>query len=69
MEELAAVGITSFGGPEDNGKVASFSSEVQQDTSVGAVVCGVDPGLSYYKVRARCEGPNVGVLSLIHMAL
>jgi hypothetical protein len=53
MDELAAVGIKSFGGPEDNGKVASFTTEVQQDTSVGAVVCGVDPGLSYYKVWAR----------------
>lgn len=50
MDELAAAGIMSCGGPDDNGKAASFSLEMQQDTSVGAVVCGVDPGLSYYKV-------------------
>lgn len=52
MDELSSVGITSFGGPDDNGKVASFDQETQQDPTVGAVVCGVDPGLSYYKVRA-----------------
>jgi ribonucleotide monophosphatase NagD (HAD superfamily) len=52
MDELSSVGITSFGGPDDNGKVASFDRETQQDPTVGAVVCGVDPGLSYYKVCA-----------------
>jgi hypothetical protein len=56
MDELSAVGITSFGGPDDNGKVASFTHEMQQDTAVGAVVCGVDPGLSYYKVSMWVEG-------------
>jgi len=50
MDELAAVGITSFGGPDDNGKAANFSQEMQHDAAVGAVVCGVDPGLTYYKV-------------------
>jgi hypothetical protein len=53
MDELAAVGITSFGGPDHNDKVASFTQEVHQDPAVGAVVCGVDPGLNYYKVGAR----------------
>jgi ribonucleotide monophosphatase NagD (HAD superfamily) len=51
MDELAAVGITSFGGPDDNGKTVSFSQEMQQDPAVAAVVCGVDPGLSYFKER------------------
>lgn len=50
MDELSEVGITSFGGPDDNGKVASFAQDLQHDPAVGAVVCGVDPGLSYYKV-------------------
>jgi hypothetical protein len=35
MEELAAVGINSFGGPDDNDKRATFSSEMQHDTTVG----------------------------------
>jgi hypothetical protein len=35
MEELAAVGIASCGGPDDNDKRASFSSEMQHDTQVG----------------------------------
>lgn len=51
MDELAAAGISSFGGPDDNGKTVSFAAEMARDSSVGAVVCGVDPGLSYYKVR------------------
>lgn len=51
MDELAAAGISSFGGPGDNGKTVSFAAEMARDSSVGAVVCGVDPGLSYYKVR------------------
>lgn len=50
MEELASVGISSSGGPDDNGKAASFCHEMQHDPAVGAVVCGVDPGLTYYKV-------------------
>eukprot|EP00879_Flechtneria_rotunda_P030523 GHRR01033163.1.p1 GENE.GHRR01033163.1~~GHRR01033163.1.p1 ORF type:complete len:206 (+),score=65.48 GHRR01033163.1:710-1327(+) len=31
MDELAAVGISSFGGPDDNDKRCSFSQEIQQD--------------------------------------
>lgn len=64
MDELAAVGITSFGGPDDNGKAANFSQEMQHDAAVGAVVCGVDPGLTYYKVQyaSLCLLNNPGCL-------
>uniref|UniRef100_A0A383VYD3 Phosphoglycolate phosphatase n=2 Tax=Tetradesmus obliquus TaxID=3088 RepID=A0A383VYD3_TETOB len=64
MQELAAVGIESFGGPDDNEKRASFSSEMLHDTQVGAVVCGVDPNLSYYKVQyaSMCLLLNPGCL-------
>eukprot|EP00879_Flechtneria_rotunda_P030178 GHRR01032777.1.p1 GENE.GHRR01032777.1~~GHRR01032777.1.p1 ORF type:complete len:159 (+),score=46.12 GHRR01032777.1:305-781(+) len=34
MDELAAVGISSFGGPDDNDKRCSFSQEIQQDPQV-----------------------------------
>lgn len=63
MDELAAAGISSFGGPEDSTKVASFTEEIQQATDVGAVVCGVDPGLNYYKVRRSSAGFRVRRLS------
>lgn len=36
MDELAAVGISSFGGPDDNDKRASFSCDMQHDTQVEA---------------------------------
>lgn len=44
MQELAAVGIESFGGPDDNEKRASFSSEMLHDTQVrlGGVVQSCD---------------------------
>eukprot|EP00775_Hariotina_reticulata_P013377 gene13377-13504_t len=56
MDELAAVGIKSFGGPSDNDKRCSFKQEMEHDHQVGAVVCGVDPGLSYYKIQGGTEG-------------
>ncbi|KAF6254539.1 phosphoglycolate phosphatase [Scenedesmus sp. NREL 46B-D3] len=64
MQELAAVGIESLGGPDDNDKRATFSDEMQHDTQVGAVVCGVDPNLSYYKVQyaSMCLLLNPGCL-------
>jgi ribonucleotide monophosphatase NagD (HAD superfamily) len=34
MQELAAVGIESIGGPDDNDKRASFTTEMQHDTQV-----------------------------------
>jgi ribonucleotide monophosphatase NagD (HAD superfamily) len=34
MQELAAVGIESFGGPDDNDKRASFTTEMQHDAQV-----------------------------------
>lgn len=52
LEELEAAGIPAFGGPDDDGKTLSIASgeAIPIDRDVGAVVCGVDPGLSYYKV-------------------
>jgi hypothetical protein len=34
MDELAAVGIMSFGGPHDNGKQCSFKHEMEHDPQV-----------------------------------
>lgn len=64
MDELAAAGISSFGGPDDNGKTVSFAQEMAHDSSVGAVVCGVDPGLCYYKIQyaSLCLLNNPGCL-------
>eukprot|EP00878_Enallax_costatus_P003473 GHUV01003686.1.p1 GENE.GHUV01003686.1~~GHUV01003686.1.p1 ORF type:complete len:326 (+),score=73.40 GHUV01003686.1:386-1363(+) len=62
IDELAAVGIAAFGGPHDNDKRCSFSQEMIHDPQVGAVVCGVDPGLSYYKIQyaSMCLLQNPG---------
>ncbi|KAF8065853.1 PGLP2 [Scenedesmus sp. PABB004] len=64
MDELAAVGIDCFGGPDDNERRVSFAAEMAHDPQVGAVVCGVDPGLNYYKVQyaSLCILNNPGCL-------
>ena len=49
MDELALAGIEALGGPDDNGKQLN-GKPVDVDPEIGAVVCGVDPGLSYYKI-------------------
>lgn len=64
MDELEAAGFTALGGPDDNDKRANFTTELQQDPSVGAVVCGVDPGLSYYKVGAAGRQACAGAMAL-----
>ncbi|KAG0054541.1 hypothetical protein BGZ83_011041 [Gryganskiella cystojenkinii] len=52
VDELKAVGIESTGASEDNGKIithADFGS-IQQDPTIGAVVCGFDININYCKL-------------------
>ncbi|KAI8472644.1 MAG: HAD-like domain-containing protein [Monoraphidium minutum] len=62
-EELAAAGIPSLGGPDHNGRRVDWTP-IDVDPEIGAVVCGVDPGLSYYKVAyaSLCLQNNPGCL-------
>lgn len=64
MDELRLQGIDCCGGPEDNGKVCDFTRDLQWDREVGAVVCGVDHSLSYFKVHyaSLCLMNNPGCL-------
>ncbi|GBF99032.1 phosphoglycolate phosphatase [Raphidocelis subcapitata] len=63
MEELAAAGIAAVGGPDDNDRRLE-GRPVEIDPEIGAVVCGADPGLSYFKVTyaSLCLRHNPGCL-------
>lgn len=69
IDELRLVaGIDAFGGPEDADKRADFSrgaeAEVKVPEDIGAVVVGVDPALSYWKIHyaAQCLLQNPSCL-------
>ncbi|KAF9391606.1 hypothetical protein CPB97_006110 [Podila verticillata] len=52
VDELAAVGIETTGASADNGIVMTHAGfgNIEQDPSVGAVVCGFDLNLNYTKL-------------------
>ncbi|KAF8961472.1 hypothetical protein BGZ52_012391, partial [Haplosporangium bisporale] len=52
VDELAAVGIETTGASADNGIVMTHADfgNIQQDPSIGAVVCGFDLNLNYTKL-------------------
>ncbi|KAF4379166.1 hypothetical protein G4B88_010560 [Cannabis sativa] len=64
LEELQLAGFTSFGGPEDDEKLAELkpNSLFEHDKSVGAVVVGLDPRINYYKLQygTLCIRENPG---------
>lgn len=65
-DELSLAGIPFIGGPSDNDKVVDLSADgiLKHDPSVGAVVVGFDPHISYYKIQYAqlCIAENPGCL-------
>ncbi|KAF5742827.1 phosphoglycolate phosphatase 2-like [Tripterygium wilfordii] len=66
LEELQLAGFTGIGGPEDGDKRVELKSNnlFEYDTSVGAVVVGLDPHINYYKLQygTLCIRQNPGCL-------
>lgn len=66
LEELELAGFTGLGGPEDATKTVQLKSNslFEHDTSVGAVVVGLDQYINYYKLQyaTLCIRENPGCI-------
>lgn len=66
LEEMALVGFTCLGGPEDGDKTVDIKSNrlFEHDRNVGAVVVGLDQHINFYKLQyaTLCIRENPGCL-------